>query len=69
MTQKKIPITWLTEMLDSKVNPYGEGAVEGVVETILEDLHVLGLLDESRIDFDELPQTDTIEMSNEAPRG
>ncbi len=48
---KKIPIEWLIETLDARLNPYSEEMLDGVVRKVIEDLVIMGLIDEDQIEF------------------
>lgn len=49
MTQKKIPIQWLIEMLANNNDPTEDSSATEIAEGMIKDLLIMGLLDESRI--------------------
>jgi len=51
--EKKIPLNWLIETLDARLNPYREEVLSGVVEAVVSDLRILGLIDEAKLDLAE----------------
>ena len=59
---KKIPIEWIIETLDAKINPYCEDERSNVVRAVIEDLIILGAIDESVIDLSPIPDPKKVEV-------
>ena len=66
---KKIPIEWLIETLDARLNPYSESLLLGVPRQVFEDLVIMGLIDETKIDFTEIETKEDTKEDPEATNG